>query len=487
MWNSLTSLRGLVKTASLILANCFVAIPLVAEAPEPYDHKNQQGNQALVRVTAGTLSDVESRFGLQVLHQHDPELALVEIPNAADFETLTAALAVDPDVVHVEAITLASLPTTVSATPVYPGPRLQQDLQRPGTHAGPCSSAAQADPRWAGYASQGALQIVDLPAAQSVSPSCGAGVTVAIIDTGVDPDHPALAGSLLPGYDFLNRQAGQASEWSSLRQSVQAILEENLRATAAQSVQAILEGDGTLVMLDSSLGIILDPTVTVSLEGETLDTYFGHGTMVAGLVRLAAPGASIMPLRVFDSSGTANLYDIVDAIYYAVDHGADVINMSFSMATESIELRRALQFARQQGVVTIAAAGNEGAQVRVYPAANNNVLGIASTTEHDQLSSFSNFGPSLVRIAAPGDGVISAFPGDHYAAGWGTSFAAPLVAGTVALMFPLYEIEAHPSHIQKLQTDLEQGSEVLDLGNLIGRGRLDALESFREAATGHGN
>src|SRR5437879_9053997 len=99
-----------------------------------------------------------------------------------------------------------------------------------------------------------------------------------------------------------------------------------------------------------------------------------------------------MPLKVFDADGAALLFDILRAIYYAVDHGAKVINMSFSTEQRSAELKRAINYAVSRGVICVSSAGNNGARLRVYPAAFGNVLGVGSTSNLDARSTFSNFG-----------------------------------------------------------------------------------------------
>jgi subtilisin family serine protease len=321
--------------------------------------------------------------------------------------------------------------------------------------------------------------LIELHAGHLASADCGA-VTVAVIDTGVDPAHPVLAGALMPGYDFLQGEAGAASEWGHVDQSVRAILEEELTATAQQSVRAILEGHGEVVMLDALMGPILDPALAGELDINALPPFFGHGTMVAGVVRLVAPNAQIMPLKVFDGHGTAHLFDIVEAIRYAVDHGADVINMSFSMGTHSTELLRAIQYARDHGVVCVAAAGNLGERTLVYPAALPSSVGVAATDLDDQLSDFSNYGSQLVKLAAPGTGLVSTFPGGHFAAGWGTSFSAPLVAGTVALIHSASDGDT--AAVQHTIQALSAGSAWLDgLGGEIGSGRLNVHETVLAA------
>src|SRR5262249_41072068 len=156
-------------------------------------------------------------------------------------------------------------------------------------------------------------------------------------------------------------------------------------------------------------------------EGGGLPPALGHGTMVAGLVRLAAPTAQIMPLRAFTNDGAASEFDIVRAIYWAVDHGANVINMSFSLLAQSEELLRAVNYANDHDVICVSSAGNTGKETLVYPAGFRVVIGVGSTTNLDTRSDFSNFGNGLVRIAAPG-ALITSYPGGGYAAVWGTSF-----------------------------------------------------------------
>src|SRR6202166_1960890 len=157
--------------------------------------------------------------------------------------------------------------------------------------------------------------------------------------------------------------------------------------------------------------------------------------MTSGLVHLAAPSAKILPLKAFSSNGTGYLSNIIAALYYAVQHKANVVNMSFDLSAPSPALSQAVAHANQANVVLVAAAGNENTSARVYPAAiSGSVMGIASTTDWDARSSFSNYGSADVWIAAPGEYVISTFPGGAYAAASGTSLSAPLVARTAALL-----------------------------------------------------
>ena len=106
--------------------------------------------------------------------------------------------------------------------------------------------------------------------------------------------------------------------------------------------------------------------------------------------------------------------------------------MSFELTQISDALMKAINYADRHGVICVASAGNDGQSGLVYPAAFGNVIGVASVDQQDEQSSFSNFGPDLVQVAAPGEALITTYPGNHYAAAWGTSFSSALIAGTVA-------------------------------------------------------
>src|SRR5260370_41961926 len=108
--------------------------------------------------------------------------------------------------------------------------------------------------------------------------------------------------------------------------------------------------------------------------------------------------------------------------------------MSFDFLTYSRELENAVNHASNSGVICVASVGNDGQQVVVYPAGLSKVMGVASTTNNDTLSSFSNYGQPPVWVGAPGEGIVTTYPYGTYAAGWGTSFSTPFVSGTVALV-----------------------------------------------------
>jgi len=296
-----------------------------------------------------------------------------------------------------------------------------------------------------GYAAQPAGQIIRLTDAQNGFGVSGAGI-VAVIDTGVDINHPVLVPVLLPGYDFTRNQPG-ASEWLDMPQL------QSATSTGSQPSGVVQQQSAA----------ILDQQSAAILDGQPCGA-FGHGTMTSGIVHLVAPKAKILPLKAFSSNGTGYLSNIIAAMYYAVQHNANVVNMSFDLSTPSPALSQAVSYANHANVVLVAAAGNQNTSARVYPAAlNGYVMGVASTTDWDARSSFSNYGSADVWIAAPGEYVISTFPGGSYAAASGTSFSSPLVAGTASLLLSaksgLNQSQAASAlaHARTLTPDLNHG------------------------------
>src|SRR5882672_9831084 len=215
---------------------------------------------------------------------------------------------------------------------------------------------------WHGYVVQPATQIIRLHDAQNGFRIGGTGI-VAVIDTGVDVNHPVLSAMLLPGYDFTRNQAG-ASEWLDV-----AGLENGPTVSNPQNQQPGFVQQSTAAVLDQSTAAVLD--------GGPYSA-FGHGTMTTGLVHLVAPNAKILPLKAFSSNGTGYLSNIIAALYYAVQHKANVVNMSFDLSSPSAGLSQAISYANKAGVVLVAAAGNESTSSPVYPAAFSGVVGIAS-------------------------------------------------------------------------------------------------------------
>lgn len=329
------------------------------------------------------------------------------------------------------------------------------------------------------YQSQYAVGALNLSScARNISK--GAGTTVAVLDTGVQADHPALAGSLVPGYDFVDDDNTPSDEGNGVND----------------------DGDG---YTDASGG-----------QTPLVDEGVGHGTHVAGIVHLTAPEAKIMSMRVLDSDGTGNTFVIAEAIREAVDpdgdpatkDGVDVINVSLGTAWESDLIRDVADdldaveddddddqtgpalnpvSVPTEGVVVTASAGNSGAETMSYPAAEpNGVLAVASVGQDKKKSDFSNYG-SWVDVSAPGDDIYSAFPTSQYAQWDGTSMAAPFVAGQAALVRSLKQdlpAEA-PQGTQSVESVIENNAQSLkeidpDHDGKLGAGLPDVFASLKE-------
>lgn len=336
-------------------------------------------------------------------------------PNAQLF-LITTPDALDPVMVIAELL----------ASPGITGVEIDQNLSVQGATAGNAPPALYDQTPmnyygttvWHGYVYQPANQIIRTLDTQSQFNTAGAGI-VAMIDTGVDTTHPVLQSVIVPGYDFVHN-TNNPDEKGDLDQSTEAVLEG--------------DGGGQPAVVNQSTEAVLEQSTEAVLEGNPDYAAFGHGTMTAGVVHVVAPKAKIMPLKAFMANGTGYLSDILRAVYYASGHNANVINMSFSFAQPSAEMQKAINYVNNRGLICVAAAGNDGLQTLVYPAASSHVMGIASTDNNDVRSTFSNYGSQLVWVAAPGEGVVTTYPFGHYAAGWGTSFSTPFVAGTSSLL-----------------------------------------------------
>ncbi len=231
---------------------------------------------------------------------------------------------------------------------------------------------------------------IGLPQAHAIAKNFGAGIKVAVIDTGVDLNHPALVNNLAP-----------SSEW---RDYV----------------------DNDTVPND-------DPGINVSLAKA-----YGHGTAVSGIILQVAPKVTILPLRVLSPTGKGNLDNVVKAIDHAILNGVQIINLSLGSLKANLSLNQEIAYAKTKGIYVIAAAGNNGKDAD-YPAKECNqdqmsgfLFGIGSIDDKDAVSSFSARGEGVYAFA-PGEKIYTLYPGNRVTYATGTSFATPLVTGSFAL------------------------------------------------------
>ena len=267
------------------------------------------------------------------------------------------------------------------------------------------------------YVDQPALALAQVNDVRGIS--TGAGTRVAYIDTGVDPYHPALRPWLDPGVDLLNNTT--TSELDGL-----------------SGAGASLLDDAGASLLDKRFFFWLDDAGASLLDGGNYGGVFpsalGHGTLVAGLIHVVAPNATLVPIKAFDAYGRTTMFTIIEGVYRAKELGVDVLNMSFSTSEYSATLRKAIADASAAGISIAASVGNDGEKMRhIYPASYEGVVGTAATDFYDHIAGFSNYGKPVL-VAATGAFVISTAPGGRYAAAWGTSFSAPLVSGAIALV-----------------------------------------------------
>src|SRR5216110_505843 len=406
----------------------------------------------IVRDTAGlaALQQACATLGCTVVRSIDDgglnQVFLVTAPLEIDAAVVLAELLNIPGVVNAEQDQAIALVTGLNQTGTVPaGLSDTSSVQYFGASV------------QNGYVNQPAAQIVRVSEAQNTFHVAGTGI-VADIDTGVDPNHPVLQPVLLPGYDFTRNQPG-----GSVMTDFTGTPPSGNTGNIAQVNQS------TAAVLDQSTAAVLDCNQQTPCQYAA----FGHGTMVMGVIHLVAPQAQLLPLKAFSSDGTGDLSNILQAVYYGVQNGANVINMSFDMTSNSLEFSKAMYYANQNGVICAASAGNDGMQTIVYPAAyQNDVMGVASTSNTDTWSSFSNYGNAIVWVAAPGEAIISTYPFGTYAAGWGTSFSAPFVSGAAALL------RNRRSNISESRAAAALAHAVY-IGHDMGHGRLDLMEALQ--------
>ncbi|AIQ60254.1 S8 family peptidase [Paenibacillus borealis] len=256
-------------------------------------------------------------------------------------------------------------------------------------------------------------------------------VVVAVVDTGVQADHPDLQGQLLAGYNAIT-------------------------------------------------------------NGSTPDDDVGHGTHVAGIIGAltnneeGVAGISwynkILPVKALDNSGAGTTYSVAEGIIWAADNGAKVINLSLGNYADSQFLHDAIKYAYDRDVVIVSASGNDNTERPGYPAAYEEVIAVAATNSTGERASFSNYG-DYIDVAAPGESIASTYPDNQYAALSGTSMASPHVAALAGLVRSL-----NPELTNKEVTELLT-SNAVDLGDAghdkyYGWGQVDIYQTLQAAGGG---
>lgn len=270
----------------------------------------------------------------------------------------------------------------------------------------------------------------------------GKGVRVAVIDTGVDDKNPQLAGAVdkRAGRDYLTKGKG----------------------------------------------------------GDPTNDEVGHGTKVAGIIAARphagtgfvglAPNATIIPIRQNDADNSGDSDSMAQAITYAVDQGADVINISQDTTkplSGTSRLAQAVRKAIDRNVVVVASAGNDGLDgtaKNTYPAAFKGVLAVASSDRNNERASFSQAG-SFVGVAAPGVDIVSTVPGGGQCTDNGTSFSAPFVAGVAALLKEKHGDWTTAQIVARIEQTAERSINGDD--EFVGWGVVDPVRAVQESDIGN--
>ncbi len=286
---------------------------------------------------------------------------------------------------------------------------------------------AEADPSDSGYADQWSLPKIGWNNVFG-SPVSGSAV-VALLDTGVDASHPDLAGQLVPGTSILDGSAGTT--------------DPNGHGTAMAGIIAAVTDNGQ------------------------------------GIAGIGYAGVKVMPITVLDANGEGSDSDIIQGVVWAVQHGADVINMSFSNPGYSAALQAAIDYAWAHNVVVVAATGNDGSSTVTFPAGDRGVIGVSNTDQNDGLNASSNFGADTF-LGAPGTDILTLTAGGGTASVTGTSASAAEVSAAAALLRALDPSASNGVIVGRLGRTADAAGTVDQTGN----GRLNLERAFADTSTG---
>ena len=273
-------------------------------------------------------------------------------------------------------------------------------------------------------------------------------VVIAVIDSGMDMDHEDLVDQLWVNSD---EQSGAPG----------------------------VDDDGNGFIDDIHGWSFLDS------GGNDMNDLFGHGTHVAGIVAAKGNngtgiagmcwGCRLMILQVLDKSGKGTYSDLAEAIVYAANNGARIVNLSLGGMVSNTLLQDAVEYAHNRDVLMIAAAGNHGSAV-LFPAAYNDVMAIASSDQNDNHSFYSNCGPQ-VSLSAPGRGISSTCMDNTYCWKSGTSMATPHVAGLAGLLWSKYAAYT-PAQVQATIISTTVAMNGNWSSECVGQGRIDAAQAL---------
>ncbi|MBA3585643.1 MAG: S8 family serine peptidase [Gemmatimonadetes bacterium] len=374
-WRTILALLTAVIAAALTCV--LFANPATADDDDDDDGGEYVSRQVVVELKpAGTVGYVNRKYGTRTISKlpGGGKIYLLKTPRRANPAKLARRIAADGRVLYAE-------PNLKTGTPEGSA----RHKARPGGTPEPSSDPTP-------YLSQYAVDTLNLPEAHGVNR--GDGSVVAVIDTGVQADHPELAGKVIAGYDFIDGESDPADVGNGRDD----------------------DRDGTV------------------------DEMVGHGTHVAGIVALVAPEAEIMPIRALDTEGRGTTFGIAKAIQFATRNGADVVNLSLGSSRESDLLEDFIEEDDddgERGPVFVAAAGNDNNALEQHPAAEEDVVSVTAVDSEKKKSEFANFSggdEKWVTVAAPGTDIYAPFPQDRYAMWSGTSMATPFVAGQAALI-----------------------------------------------------
>lgn len=340
-------------------------------------------------------------------NRHIPALSIAAIDITSDPSALEE-IKKDPEVAYVEPDHIVR----TSFTPSDPYYRYQWAIENTGQYIG--GSAGTVD--------------ADIDANEAWDSAAGSAVRVAVLDTGVDQNHPDISSKIVAQRNF----------------SDSATIDDN-------------NGHGTHV-------------------AGTIAAITNNGVGVAG----GCPSCSILNAKVLADDGSGYHSSLADGLIWATDNGAKVINLSLG-GPASLTLQEAVSYATSKGAVVVAAAGNAGSTSKSYPAAYENVIAVAATDNKDIKASFSNYGADWVDIAAPGKYILATLPNHTNASGKtnygymsGTSMATPIVASAAGLVWQ----SPYGTSSTSVRSQLEKTADKISgTGSYWANGRVNAMSA----------